>query len=441
MIFFEYVLKNYNEAEYKLHKDSNLSILKIYLLINQNISDSYSTNERIKDPLSIVIKSQFGKYSFKYFDISKHFVSQCIKFSLLDTYLDKNTYLKTLKGLFLNQYKLNDWKDYLYKIIELLKYSFNKLKIIIPTEEKQYYDILISKIDNYNPIGQFIELRKSPLIPFDKDTFLIPFTPFIVNKLNDTIYFNFKELISKNQNQFHDIDSKDFKGRFDYEFSEQFVFYSAIKLTFADKYIQKTGEELNFVGSIDYYIRNGKKILLFEHKATLISDNAKTKNRYSIIEKELFDKLVKKGVSQLLNNIEKIANGDYSQYDNQLNYNKSTIYPILVITDDSITDPGVNMLFRKWWKEELYKREKICGNIKIKDIILLHINDLLYYQFYIRKIDVIIKEYFKYVKTNKGADKYKSFSEYIEKYLDKNNTQYKTNSLWTNFLIKYFDNQ
>jgi len=293
---------------------------------------------------------------------------------------------------------------------------------------------------NYEPIGQFIELRKSPLIPIDETVFLVPFSPFVINKLYDTIYFNLKDLINKNQTLFPDVNSKDFKSRFDYEFSEQFVFYSAIKRVFGNKYIQKNGEDLNFEGSIDYYIRNGNKIFLFEHKSTLICDKAKTEYSFSVIENELKKKLVKKGLTQLLNNIEKIKNGDYTLFDNFVEYKKSTIYPILVITDDSLADPGINTLFRKWWQEELQIRNQISGNLKIQDIIILHVNDLLYYKNNLENFDIIIKQYFKYVGKVKGIDKYKSFSEFIEIYLDKNKPQYKTDISWTNFMLKYLDN-
>ena len=112
-----------------------------------------------------------------------------------------------------------------------------------------------------------------------------------------------------------------------YEYSEQYALDTLLREIFGKRYFQKSGKELDELmdGAPDYYIRNGKRAMLFESKDILISKESKTSPDYTVLEAELRLKLFEnekgkpKAVRQLATNIEILLKGK-ADYDSQKSF-------------------------------------------------------------------------------------------------------------------------
>ena len=138
-----------------------------------------------------------------------------------------------------------------------------------------------------------------------------------------------------------------------------------LKEIFGKRYVQKSGKELDQLmrGAPDYYVRNGKRAMVFESKDILISKESKTSPDYRVINNELRLKLFEnekgkpKAVRQLVANVEILLKGEAS-YDPQFPTNRGIIRPILVVHYRMFNTGGTNGIVNSWFKDELTKLEK-----------------------------------------------------------------------------------
>ena len=88
-------------------------------------------------------------------------------------------------------------------------------------------------------------------------------------------------------------------------------------------------------------------------------------------------------------------------------------YPILVVTDYTLCSIGFNQLLNEYMKMEITKTEGLNRN-KIKQLTIVHIDDFLYHQTALKKLDLVILKYHNYLKNKNGFDLMISFTDYLD---------------------------
>jgi hypothetical protein len=160
----------------------------------------------------------------------------------------------------------------------------------------------------------------------------------------------------------------------------------------------------------DYYIRNGNNLFLFESKDILINATIKSSydfNQYEIeFKKKLYfetkkEKVEKKAVLQLINNIENVLTKQF-QFDTNYKTQSIHIYPILILHDHQFNIAGLNVIVNSWFQTELAKlKEKGLPTDKVKPLVIIDIDTLIFHQDLFRdralKLNEILDEYFKFI--------------------------------------------
>src|SRR5690606_32173435 len=149
--------------------------------------------------------------------------------------------------------------------------------------------------------------------------------------------------------------------------------------------------EYNLDTEPDYYVRNGKKIFLFEIKGSVIRGDIKQSFSWFTIEKEVRKKVYgdqadKKAILQLIERIEILVHDkNKAGFDKQLP-NNFIVTPILLATDHSLSTIGVNHILNTWFEEEIAKSE-ILSPIKkrVRKLVLINIDTLIVYSEYFKE--------------------------------------------------------
>lgn len=346
---------------------------------------------------SLLVNS-ISNYEFTKVDPQNQIVSNFYKSFLLLNFL-KSQY-SDLYNCFITHYKVDNSHDYFKRILPI---AFDALKAFLIEDkygilkvendnENQFLDRLIANKDIIpsNIEDDFKNLRANPLFKLSENEYVIIDLIFAINRIFTSIFWDIKLLNEKQK-----IIKKDWFGVYTYDFVEKYLCYRVFDKIYARRsYVRFSGDEIKSKFAVDtepdYYIRNGKKIFIYEIKASIITGKTKQSFDIDLIEEELnkkfyFDKNDFKAVKQLIERIELIAKNDYkSCYDKNIP-NNFTIVPILVFTDIAMNTPGVNYLLNKWFQEEIKKSQFLSG-ISIKPLVLVDINTLIVYS------DVFLKD-------------------------------------------------
>ena len=174
----------------------------------------------------------------------------------------------------------------------------------------------------------------------------------------------------------------------------------------------------------DAYVIKGKHHLLFEFKDSMTNSNILETNDFSKIYKNLLrnyaterssgsKKTQNKGIYQLLDFIK-------NRIINSSNIKNLSIYPILVVTDDTLMTPGTRDFLNNIWTFEISKLE-ISNRISIKPLALIHLSTVFNLAFSERKefdfVGLLLKYYQKVASRNKRISKEKNLSHGL-KYSD-----------------------
>jgi hypothetical protein len=184
----------------------------------------------------------------------------------------------------------------------------------------------------------------------------------------------------------------------------------------------KTGQDFrnqSIVGEPDFYIRKDDSLLLVEFKDVTLSESSKQSDDVGVVKNDILKRLCwddgrsRKGVGQLLWNINRLKDGDFRLIDTSYMDIKN-IYPILVTTDNVFSSSGVNALIEENCKQ-LLKQYSFSDDFTIYNPVIIDIDTLieLSYQLSEERYDIIklIRGYYK----NKYY-KIISFKRYIRQY-------------------------
>ncbi|WP_323756061.1 hypothetical protein [Roseivirga sp.] len=430
---FEYTFDNLNDIQTQTEAESEISIFKAYLVLNQqNTGKDDVASQSVEDlPKEEVFPNLILAQTFPYFDLVNYssreiFTCQLIKAIFLFEFLERNEQTQSLLKAFLANVECPNWRDYLRRLLPICgsiitKEKEGKLEITLTAENFNQNEVFLDKLilgDILIEDMDFRTIRSSPLVKLSRGKYLVIYDLFMFEKVFKGLYFTLNNL-NKELNKEGRI--KDFRGFYCDEFSERTLLYNVLERAYGTRYIQYSGTEMKQYGieaEADYYIRNGNNVLMFESKDFLINVDVKVSADYKKIEPELAKKLYKdsdgnKAVLQLMNNIRRLLNKEFP-FDTNYKVNSLKIYPIIVVHDRQCIIPGINHLLNTWFKAELKVLTENGINTKsVRPVTLMNVDSLVFHQDLIKSrklhLNKIIDRYHKMAQLNKKV--YKDQSE------------------------------
>ena len=418
LLLVEKILEHHNDLETanELTTDQEFRLFKAYLLCCQVWIDKQRPNfeirkiEKEEDVIAILLPSQLP---YQEVQELKDFRIQFIKAIYFFKFCENHDEFKDYLQIFLKEYSLPSWHKYLQNLLTLYVRKFEELKtpsvITIPND---YPDIINFLSDlsvepkNYVPKTDFLGLREKPIYRIDESTFVFLNLNFLVDKIYQGIQFDFARVLVKNGATYKGKTIRstiDFMGIFGNEFSEHGLFYSVMDFAFEkSKFIKMRGEYMKqFIkAEPDYYMRDKGKVYIFEFKNVYLNSDVKNSYDLNQIRRELFKKYVEnqqgkaKGISQLINSIKSLREGEYEKIDS-FDFKNVIVYPIIVYVDFSLNLAGVNFILNKEFKSRL-ESEKLLPNVK--NLTLIDLDSFIKFQDLFRdgsiKLNNCLNDYF-----------------------------------------------
>lgn len=412
-------------------KDNAENLFKIYLLVSDEISErqdkvfkKWFSKNILDNEKQIRLHLYFGLTQVDITNelINKRLIAEVFKFILFEKWSRKQEEYFSMLSEYLKTIGEANWYEYFNKIFLISRVSVDNY--ILSTKNNSEIKSILNFFSKRNEIenswNELLEIRKNPLFMVNSYEFLILDYLFLINKIFSGIYHDLIQISKSNvKNNFHLDYSK--------YFAEEYLLLHAIKLCFGDSYIQFSEQKIKSQNSTrnienlslpDYYIRNGNKLLLFEFKNSFLSNTKKINLNFDDIEFEIkekffYNKKKKKAISQLVGFIKNTVAEKYLFFDKIPKVDKVRFYPILVVTDYTLCSIAFNKLFNEYFNLEASKLGKKTMQ-KTNPITIIHIDDFLYYNSYLKKLDTLIEQYHKYVKNINNFDSMVSFSFYLD---------------------------
>ena len=420
LILVEKILANENNLDIvnDLTPEQELQLFKAYMICCQEWIDKQWLSFNIKeikgelDLIKILLPSQMPYQEIQELkDFRIQFIKAIYFFKFCERHLDFKEYLK----IFLKEYNLSSWHDYLKNLLSLYVRKFEELKtpsvINIPDEFPDVINFLNDlsiDMSKYKDKIDFLNLREKPVYKIDKNNFVFLNLNFLVDKIYQGIQFDFANVLLKNSATYKGKTIRstgDFMGIFGNEFSENGLFYSIMNFTFEKTgYVRFEGDSIKqyINAEPDYYMRDKGKIYLFEFKNVYLAADVKHCYDLETIKSELLKKFVEnqqgkpKGISQLINSIDSIRKGEFEKFDS-FDYQNAIIYPIIVYVDFSFNLAGVNYMLNKEFKRLL--EQKGFQHLKnVENLTMIDLDSFIKFQDLYKdkrlKLNNCLNEYF-----------------------------------------------
>jgi hypothetical protein len=400
------IFDNYNDLDYQenINEDLILNLFKAYLICAQEIIEIQKfPTEKVTDANSLI--KLILPIQIPYVEINEvtDFRIQFLKSVYFFKFCENDNQFSQFLNIFLNERNVDNWRRYLYNLLSTYVRDLTPGNIpsFLNIEDNQFEEIInwleTLEIDpsNYTSNQDFLDIRNKPIYKFADNRFLFLNLNFFVDKIFQGIQFDIAQALIERETEYNGRRIRtipQFRSIFSDLFSERELFYKVLRYAFGTNgYKMFDGNELAEIfnnGEPDFYIRDKSKVYIFEFKDILISSNVKYSNDYDQIKEDLFRKLVRndqghaKGVTQLMNVIEKIIDGEMNDHDD-FDFSKAIYYPIIVYTDFSLNTRGLNYLIN----HESYKiiEEKKLPSNRIKDTVLVDLDSLIKFQDLFRK--------------------------------------------------------
>lgn len=307
------------------------------------------------------------------FDLSDVFITEFIRAVLLFEFLEQRSDAKILLNEFYKFYEVNDWRDFIKRIMGLTYLTFQKdkdghIELEVPKDDSYVINInFLEKLAmiEFDEVSDqdFKTIRERPLHRIEEGKYLIISEIFTMERIFKGLYFNLKAV---NEKLKKDEKVKDWRFLYTFHFSEKHVFYQILQRAFPKKYLSFSGEQLEKLGcsgAPDFYIRNKNKVFIFESKDSLLNASIKESCNYSLLEPELVKKFYQDGkdakaVNQMLNFVQEMSALNFLKWDKGYKIENTRIYPILIIHDRQLNVAGFNKIINYWFNKELAKIKK-----------------------------------------------------------------------------------
>ncbi len=458
LMFIETILENHNGLDKlnDLTPEQELNFFKAFLISTQTWIDKqgklFFNIKPFESDMDFVKTYLPSHIAIDEFHTVKDFRTQFIKAKYFFQFCEIDEEFKVYLEIFLKEYGLDSWATYLKNILSLYIRKFARLKapsvISIKSEHKEqinFLEQLSVEIEGFSKSEDFLQIREKPIYKLSETDFVFLNLNFFVDKIYQGIQFDFARVLVNNSATFKGKRIKSrvqFLSIFGDEFSETGLFYKVMEHCFEkSKYNIQNGLEIKEKitgGEPDYYIRDKAKVYLFEYKNVFLSGKVKHTFDYETIKSSIYEKLVEnnkghaKGIKQLTAVIQKIRGKEFNKFDDY-NFDDTIIYPIIVFTDFSFNTAGVNYMPNKEFREVL-ETQKIELRTKIKNLILIDLDDFIKYQDLFRdkkiKPNNIFNGYLEHVKGYKDfTNKFTPYEIYIENRTNKIKSKLSENTI------------
>lgn len=367
-------------------------------LANEIKSEDYS---RIEDYIArFHVSNSINNFEITYTDVLHTLISNFYKSFLLLSFLESE--YDNLLEVFLADYNVCSKEEFLKSIIPIAFHAINgeisdsgiQIMKVEGKESTIFLDQLIANSEaTVKSLEDFVHLRANPLFKIAEDEYLIIDRGLAINRLFSSIFFDIFKTIKDKRVEI----KRDFFGIYTYDFVEKYLSYTVLDKIFSKRNFKVfNGEYINSTYGVDtepdYYVRNGKKILLFEIKGSIMRGDVKQSFSWSKIEEEVRKKFYgdaknKKAVLQLVERIEILVEEKHQRgiYD-KFRPDNFIVTPILIVVDHSLSTIGINHILNTWFQEEILK-SKILSPIKhrIKKLVLINIDTLIVYSEYLKE--------------------------------------------------------
>lgn len=371
--------RNQGEAPYKL--DDDLELYLACLLMSR-----YTYNDFINQES----------------DINELVRNQNIRTGKFFNFVSQHPQLKDLYDEFLQVYGLISWEDYLrtyWSILALARYktgviNFERLRDEDELLSEQIVDkdsIDIHEVISLEDNVDYQAFREKPFIKIAPHEYAVIDVSFMIYRMFDGLYFIFNDLWQCK----HPDNTQGFNTIFTTEFSEGTVLVNCLKevanthgwLSLTDNECKSIVPERKLSSPPDFYIRDGKDVILFECKDVKIPKEVKAEG----IIQQLLDEVDKdfvgyhdtkknkwryKGVGQLVRNAKRILEGEFI-WDKNVDKN-SRIFLVLVLADGRQVDAGWKNYLQRKMCEECIRQE--TDYKKICPLILTDLGTITFYK-------------------------------------------------------------
>jgi len=371
--------RNQGEAPYKLEDD-----LELYLACL--LMSRYTYNDFINQES----------------DINELVRNQNIRTGKFFNFVSQHPQLKDLYDEFLQVYGLISWKDYLrtyWSILALARYktgviNFERLRDEDELLSEQIVDkdsIDIHEVISLEDNVDYQAFREKPFIKIAPHEYAVIDVSFMIYRMFDGLYFIFNDLWQCK----HPDNTQGFNTIFTTEFSEGTVLVNCLKevanthgwLSLTDNECKSIVPERKLSSPPDFYIRDGKDVILFECKDVKIPKEVKAEGTIQQLLDEVDKDFVGyhdtkknkwryKGVGQLVRNAKRILEGEFI-WDKNVDKN-NRIFLVLVLADGRQVDAGWKNYLQRKMREECIRQE--TDYKKICPLILTDLGTITFYK-------------------------------------------------------------
>ena len=371
--------RNQGEAPYKLEDD-----LELYLACL--LMSRYTYNDFINQES----------------DINELVRNQNIRTGKFFNFVSQHPQLKDLYDEFLQVYGLISWKDYLrtyWSILALARYktgviNFERLRDEDELLSEQIVDkdsIDIHEVISLEDNVDYQAFREKPFIKIAPHEYAVIDVSFMIYRMFDGLYFIFNDLWQCK----HPDNTQGFNTIFTTEFSEGTVLVNCLKevanthgwLSLTDNECKSIVPERKLSSPPDFYIRDGKDVILFECKDVKIPKEVKAEGTIQQLLDEVDKDFVGyhdtkknkwryKGVGQHVRNAKRILEGEFI-WDKNVDKN-NRIFLVLVLADGRQVDAGWKNYLQRKMREECIRQE--TDYKKICPLILTDLGTITFYK-------------------------------------------------------------
>ena len=429
-----------------LSPQMEIDYFKALLIANQEVNTARLSELKDDEPATLQLAQTLIAYSYsnegiENKDYHDSFRRQLIKFCDLYRFLTWNKRLKPLRRAFCKEYHIRNLASYLVPHLISLEVTNLKSGFIAIRNRKGLsrvaYRIMCKSSINVNEIIPFEKnvdysfFRAKPFIRLTEHEFAVVSIPFLLEHIYESLYFELKkhksEVGYKNDDSFREFITTEFTQNWMMNGFMDKCKSSVQAISLCDddcNNIISNNKSQKGVHPLDYYLREGDNVVLFELKSTLASASTKDKRNLNDFLADLKERFFEskrqrpKAIRQLIANAKAIQKGTFI-FDSSVN-KWATIYPVIVVDSIYYTMVGVRMLLESWMREHCITEG--IDESKVKPIILMDISILRLYSslFRERGFVAVFEEY--YSKIGKGntlseiiLSEQMSFSEYLLK--------------------------
>lgn len=432
---FEFAFDHLDDQEIQTPAEIEINIFKAILAqneVNTQLQEKAGdSTQHLPMPgmlFMLTLSQNFPFFDLLNYDLREVFATQTIKSIFLFEFLSEHPDTGPLLTAYLAAFNLTEWKDFLKGVMPLMIATLKK-------DREAYTDIVVSPGPDFDESTAFIEklilkdeeplqdydfrkIRGNPFFKVEEGVYRVIYDLFVVELIHKGLYFKLSEI---NNGLPQEDMIKNFRSFYTDEFSERYLLYRLLASIYQKRYVKFTGSEMKAEGydaEPDYYIRNGRKVFLFESKDILINAEVKTTYDFGLHEPEFRKKLyyedktgkggvvkrANKAVLQLTHNIVRLLDKKFS-FDQNYKANHLVIYPIVILYDRMYQVPGLNYLVNEWYQAELLNLQAQGWPIEnLQPITIIDIDCLILHQDVLRNRNIVLEEvidaYHHFVKIN-----------------------------------------